>query len=60
VFIAGDVRVGGSPYCGEVPAIACQCFGSGEGFPGILVILLVVVERLDCGLVVNADVNGGV
>jgi hypothetical protein len=60
MFITGDIGVGGSQYCGEVPAIVCQCFGYGEGFLGILVVLFIVGEHLDCGLVVNADVNGGV
>jgi hypothetical protein len=52
--------VGESPYCGEVPAIVCQYFGSGEGFPGILVVVLVVGKHLDCSLVVDADINSSV
>jgi hypothetical protein len=60
VFIAGDVGVGGSPYGEEVPAFVCQCFGCGEGFGCILVVVLVVGKRLDCSLVVDAYVDGGV
>jgi transposase len=52
--------VGGSLYYGEVLAIVCQYFSSSEGFLGILIVLLIVGEHLDCGLVLNADVNSGV
>jgi hypothetical protein len=60
MFVAWDIGVGGSLQCGEVPAIVCQCFGCGEGFPGILVIVQVVGEHLDGSLVVDADIDGGV
>jgi hypothetical protein len=60
VFIAGDVGVGGSPYGEEVPAFVCQCFGCGEGFACIVVVVLVIGERLDCSLVVDTYVDGGV
>jgi hypothetical protein len=60
IFIARDIGVGGSPHYREVPAIVCQCFSYGQGFPGILVVVLVVGKHLDCSLVVNAYVNSGI
>jgi hypothetical protein len=60
MFIASNVGVGGSPYGEEVPAFVCQCSGCGEGFACILVVVLVIGEHLDCHLVVDAYVYGGV
>jgi hypothetical protein len=57
--ITGDVGVGGGPNCGEYPATNVECLSSEEGVVGKLVVFVVVGQRLDCGLIVDANVNGG-
>jgi hypothetical protein len=59
-LVAGDVGVGGSPCCQEVPAVAGERLGLLEGITGELMVVVIVGEFLDCRLVINAEVNGGI
>jgi hypothetical protein len=59
-LVTADVGVGGSLYHQEVPAVIAERLGLVEGIAGELMVVVIVGEFLDCRLVVDTEVNGGV